>query len=138
VIVAGVNHVVKLKKPCRALVELKATRSLTGTEYQRFRRMVADVGLEGAPFDDASWVYPLVIPTEPRVTVFSEDPRQVSIGLRLVGRGFVGVVGDAELEAACLAHPGSILYVACKLEEKRKGGRTFLNARPRGWLVVEA
>ena len=127
---------VKLKQ-CRALDEVKANRKLTASEYKRFRGMVKDVGLEGASFDRVSWVYPLVIPADPRVTVFSEEPRCVSIGLILEKRGFVGVVGDADLEAACLSHAGSFLYVVGKIEEKRKGERTYLNMRPRGWLVAE-
>ena len=134
--VSTINHVVKLKQ-CRALDEVKATRKLTASEYRRFRGMVKDVGLEGASFDKVSWVYPLFIPSEPRVTVFSEEPRRISIGLVLEKRGFVGVVGDADLEAACLSHAGSFLYFVGKIEEKRKGERTFLNVRPRGWLVAE-
>lgn len=130
------NHVVKLAR-CRALEELRAGRPLAPHEYKRLRGMVADLDLGGAPFDEVSHAYPLMVPREPRVRVFAEDPRCVSVGLRLAGRGFVGVVGDATFEAACLAHPGSIVFAVGRLEERSKGDRTYLNLRPRGWLVAE-
>ena len=112
---------------------------LSHEEILRYSRhlLIPEVGLEGAPFDEVSWIYPFRIPREPRVVVLAEDPRCVSVGVHYTRGQNVGVVGDAEMEEACTAHPGAFLYVVSKIQERRKGDRTYLNVRPRGWFVVD-
>ncbi len=121
----------------RALAERKARRPLTADEYARLHAQVPEVGLDGAPFDEASWVYPLEIPPAPRVVVLDEDPRRVSVGLANGKGRFVGVVGDAAFESACLNHPGAFVYAVGRVVERRKDDRAYLNLRPRGWVLVE-
>ncbi len=122
---------------CRASIELQARRPLTPTEEDQFRAAIPGVGLAGAPFDDASFIYPLRIPREPRVVVLGEAPRRVSLRVLYKQGLCVGVVADPELEAAYTTHPGSFLYVVGALQEHKKGDKTFLDVRPRGWFVVE-
>jgi len=122
---------------CRASIELRARRPLTPAEVEQFRAAIPDVGLAGAPFDDASFIYPFRIPGEPRVVVLGEAPRRVSLRLLYKQGLCVGVIADPELEAAYATHPGAFLYVVGALQEHKKGDKTFLDVRPRGWFVVE-
>ncbi len=122
---------------CRAQAELKGRQPLTAREVERFRSMVPDVGLEGALFDEMSWVYPFRIPVKPHVVVLGENPRCISVGVRFTRGRLVGVIGDATLEAEYLAHKGAFLYVVGALKERKQGDKIYLNVRPRSWVVVE-
>ncbi len=121
----------------RALAERKARLPLTKDEYKRFHAMIPEMGLKGAPFDEVSQAYPLVIPTGPRVIVLNESPRRVSVGLQDASGRFIGVSGDEIFEQACFEHPGAFLYAVGSVTERPKGDKVYLNLRPRGWVVVE-
>ena len=129
-------HVLRVPT-CRAQIEVQARRPLTPAEEERFRAAILDVGLAGEPFDEASFIYPFQIPADPYVVVLGEAPRRVSVRVRYKQGLCVGVVAGEELEAAYLAHPGTFLYVVGAIQERQKGERSFLDVRPRGWLIVE-
>jgi hypothetical protein len=128
---------VVLVSHCRAFLELKDRAPLTSEEWGRFRNLIVDCGLKGIPFDDVSYLYPLQIPSKPRVQVLQDVPRVVSISTLYDRTGFVGVIGDKELEDHYLAHPSAFIYAVGKLEKCKKNEKEYTNLRPRGWLVVQ-
>ena len=121
---------------CRAYLELKGREPLTEKEYRRLLQLVATCRLQGEPFDEVSWVYPLRIPTAPHVTVLSEEPRVVAVGVQHNKNKFVGVIGDAKLEMLYNNNLGEFIYAVGEIVSKKKGDKEYWNLRPRGWLVV--
>lgn len=122
---------------CRAFLELKDRTPLTDEEWSRLYNLIQDCGLKGTPFDEVSYLYPLLIPNKPRVQILQENPRVVSVSTLYDRNQFVGVVGDRELEEFYLDHEKAFLYAVGKLEKCRKNDKEYLNLRPRGWVIVE-
>jgi hypothetical protein len=122
---------------CRAFQELKDRSPLTEVEWQRFRAQIIECGLKGLPFDEVSYIYPLQIPSKPRVQLLQESPRTISV-LGIYDRSnCVGIIGDSELESYYLTHIGAFIYVVGKLDKCKKNDKEYLNLRPRGWLIVQ-
>ena len=122
---------------CRAIDQYKEKAPLTAHEYDRLLEMAVDCPLTGMPFDKASFLYPLFIPPSPQIRILCEDPEVISVSLRFNFSQFIGLVGNRDLKETVLAHPGAVLFAAGNIIKKEKGTHTYLNLRPRGWLIVE-
>ncbi len=121
---------------CRALTECKGRTPLTTYEYKKILELAIDCPLAGMPFDEVSYLYPLLIPTTPQARSLSTDSEVISISLRQNYTKFISVIGDMELKTNVMAHPDAILFAVGNIIKKIKGEKTYFNLRPRGWLII--
>ncbi len=121
---------------CKAMDVFKGKAPLTTYEYDRILDLAVDCPIEGMPFDQVRYMYPLLIPLEPQFRIFSEEPEVVSVSLRLNFSKFVSVIGGKDLKKAVTDHPGAVLFGVGNIVEKQKGDVVYYNLRPRGWLIV--
>ena len=121
---------------CRAMEIFKGKAPLTAYEYERILELAVDCPLEGMPFDQVRYLYPLLIPLLPLFRTFSEEPKVISTSLRLNFSKFVSVIGGKDLKKAITDHPGAVLFVVGNIIDKQKGDVVYFNLRPRGWLIV--
>lgn len=121
---------------CRAMEMFKGKAPLTAYEYERILELAVDCPLEGMPFDQVRYLYPLQVPQVPQIRTFSEEPEVISASLRLNFSKFVSVIGGKDLKKAITDYPGAVLFVVGNITEKLKGEVVYHNLRPRGWLIV--
>ncbi len=95
---------------CRAMELFKGKAPLTAYEYERILELAVDCPLEGMPFDQVRYLYPLQVPQIPQIRIFSEEPEVVSVSLRLNFSKFVSVIGGKDLKKAITDYPGTILF----------------------------
>jgi len=121
---------------CRAMEMFKGRAPLTAYEYERILELAIDCPLEGMPFDQVRYLYPLQVPQKPQIRIFSEEPEVVSVSLLLNFSQFVSVIGGKDLKKAIMDYPGAVLFAVGNIIEKLKGDVVYHNLRPRGWLIV--
>ena len=121
---------------CKALTKLREKTPLTEREYEKLLELVLECPIEGMPFNTQSQMYPLEIQKTPIIRQFSEDPYVVSVTLRWNSGDLVSVIGDRELETAVLKNPKGIIFAVGRIYKRIKENRTYLNLRPRGWILV--
>jgi len=121
---------------CRAMEYFKGKAPLTTYEYERILKLAVDCPLEGMPFDQVRYLYPLLIPLLPQLRTFSVEPEVISASLRLNFSKFVSVIGGKDLKKAITDHPGAVLFAVGNIVDKQKGDAVYHNLRPRGWLIV--
>lgn len=121
---------------CRAMRELQGQEPLTEEEYGKLEKMAEICPLGGEHFDEVSWVYPLRLPSEPKIRVLDEGAHIVSVAVLYQRNQWVGLVGDEEMAEICRQYPGGLIFAVGEITTKTKEGRDYLNLRPRGWLIA--
>lgn len=128
------NRILDLKS-CRALCELKGKEPLTEEEYTHLTEMAESCPLQGEHFDEVSWLYPLRIPLEPKTRILDATDHTISAFVLYNKTCCVGLIGDDELEALYLTHPGALIYAVGEIITKVKENVEYKNLRPRGWML---
>lgn len=121
---------------CKSLIKLREKSPLSEREYEKLIELVLECPIEGMPFDEQSQIYPLEIQKHPIIRRFSEEPYVVSVTLRWNSGDLVSVIGDQEFESAVLGNPKGIVFAVGRIYKRIKESRTYLNLRPRGWLLI--
>jgi hypothetical protein len=130
-----VNRILKFAA-CRAMRELQSQEPLTEEEYKRLEKMAEICPLEGEHFDEVSWVYPLRLPSEPKIRILDEQAHIVSVAVLYQRNQWVGLIGDEEMNQLCLQYPGGLIFAVGEITKRTKEGRDYLNLRPRGWMII--